>query len=408
MTRPVKVVHLAAHLGGGVGKAHAAIRQADPRAADHTYILLERARDRRYAEEILATGAIVIETPGRDRMLQLLEDADIVQVEFWNHPHLYEALARLPLPAGRYLFWSHISGLAPPLIAEGLTQAADIFVYTSACSLTRPARGDLRVIGSGFGLDDPPKRRAQSGKLRGGYLGTVDFVKMSPDFFSIVDAVEGPDFEIAVYGAYDPDGGPARAHAAMRHPHRVLMMGQTDDPAQALAGLDFFFYPLERQHFGTAENALVEAMSAGLAPLVLDNPAESAIVTDGVTGLVCGSPEGCAQALERLLMEPDLREQLGDAAAREAAKRFRPEVSLNLFADAYADLMTRPERTPDFRTVLGGDPIDWFAGSFPNGAAVARSKPSKGNLAHFLACFPDDDDLNRCARAADEAHGREE
>lgn len=408
MTSPVRVVHLAAHLGGGVGKAHAAIRAVDPQAADHTYILLEAARDRRYADAISATGATVIEAPAQDDLLSLLEATDVIQIEFWNHPRLYEVLARLPLPAGRYLFWSHISGLAPPLIAQGLTEAADIFAYTSACSLARPAQGDLRVIGSGFGLDDPPRRRSPDGKLRGGYLGTVDFVKMSPDFFSIVDAVEGPDFEIAVYGAFDPAGSPARAHAAMRHPERVVMLGQTDDPAQALAGLDFFFYPLDRRHFGTAENALVEAMSAGLAPLVLDNPAECAIVADDITGLVAGGVEQCTIALGRLLIDPPLRERLGDAAALEAARRFRPEVSRDVFAMAYADLMARPRKQPDFAAALGRNPLDWFLGSFPQGAVAAEGKPSKGSLAHFLACFPDDEGLNRCARAADEANGRQE
>ncbi len=408
MTQAIRVVHLAAHLGGGVGKAHAAIRAVDTHAADHVYILLEPARDRRYAEAIAATGATIIEKPAEDHLLALLEEADVVQVEFWNHPRLYEALSRLPLPAGRYLFWSHISGLAPPLIAEGLTEAAEIFAYTSACSLARSATGDLRVIGSGFGLNDPPKRRPLGAEPRGGYLGTVDFVKMSPDFFSIIDAVEGPHFEIAVYGAFDPEGGPARAHASMRHPERVRMMGQTDDPAHALAGLDFFFYPLARNHFGTAENALVEAMSAGLAPLVLNNPAERAIVTDGATGLVAEGAEDCVRALTRLLTEPSLREKLGDAAAVEASRLFRPEVSRADFSAAYADLMLRAKKLPDFAAALGRNPLDWFLGSFPQGAVAAEGKPSKGSLAHFLACFPDDEDLNRSARAADEANGCEE
>lgn len=409
MTDAIHVVHLSAHLGGGVGKAHAAIRAVDPRAADHTYVLLEPARDRRYAEAIQATGATVIEAPAREHLVMLLAGADIIQIEFWNHPRIYEALARIPLPAGRYLFWSHISGLAPPLIAQGLTEAADIFVYTSACSLTRPAGGALRVIGSGFGLDNPPKRRRPCGWLRGGYLGTVDFVKMSPDFFAIVDAVEDQDFEIAVYGAFDPQGGPARAQAAMRHPERVILMGQTDHPAMALADLDFFFYPLDRQHFGTAENALVEAMSAGLAPLVLDNPAECAIVTEGVTGLVARSAEECTAALNRLLTDQLLRERLGDNAAREAGQRFRPEHSRDGFADAYVKLMGDPKRRPDFVAVLGSEPLGWYLSGFPQTAIAAQGKPfggspSKGSLAHFLACFPDDVGLNRCARAADEAN----
>jgi glycosyltransferase involved in cell wall biosynthesis len=404
----MKIVHLTAHLGGGVGKAHAAMRAVDPGSADHMYLLLESARDRRFADAVAATGATVIERPGRDELLAYLADADIVQVEFWNHPRLYEALARLPLPAARYLFWSHISGLAPPLIAPGLTAAADVFVYTSACSLERPVPGDLRVVGSGFGLGDPPKRREPGATLRGGYLGTVDFVKMSPDFFRIVDAVEEADFEIAVFGAIDPDGGPAHAHAAMRHPERVVMMGQVDDPAAALASLDFFFYPLDRNHFGTAENALVEAMSAGLAPLVLDNPAERAIVTHGRTGLVASNAAEAVAALQRLLSAPGLRAALGNAAAHHAARRFRPEVSRDQFAEIYRELMLRPKRQPDFASVLGRNPLDWFLGSVPQGTSMAAGRPSKGSLTHFLDCFPEDVDLNCHARTTDQADRGEE
>lgn len=404
----MKIVHVTAHLGGGVGKAHAAIRAVDPQASDHVYILLEAPRDRRYAESLLAAGCDVIEAPERKHMLSLVEKADIIQIEFWNHPRIYEALARFPWPAGRYLLWSHISGLAPPLIAPGLTEAVDMFVYTSACSLTAKAKGTLRVVGSGFGLDDPPKRRLPAGPVRGGYLGTVDFVKMSPDFFAIVDAVEAPPFEILVYGAHDPDGPVAEAHRRMKSPERVRLMGQTADPASALSELDFFFYPLDRGHFGTAENALVEAMSAGLAPLVLDNPAELAIVSHGKTGLVAGSSTEATAALQRLLTDRDLRETLGDAAAQDAATRFRPEVSRRAFAALYEELAAHEKRVPDFRSALGADPLDWFRGSFPDGAAAAEGRPSKGSLAHFLECFPDDVALKSQAGAADQPDGRQE
>ena len=71
---------------------------------------------------------------------------------------------------------------------------------------------------------------------------------------------------------------------------------------------DIFFYPLQPDHYGTAENALVEAMSLGLMPVVLDNPAEMAIVRDGETGFVARSIERCTALLQTLLASPGLRE----------------------------------------------------------------------------------------------------
>jgi len=49
----------------------------------------------------------------------------------------------------------------------------------------------------------------------------------------------------------------------MRHPERIEFCGETAEPAAALSDADIFFYPLQPDHYGTAENALIEAMSLG-------------------------------------------------------------------------------------------------------------------------------------------------
>ena len=43
----MKVLHITPHLGGGVGKAHAAIKGATDPAVERVYYLLEEPRDRR-------------------------------------------------------------------------------------------------------------------------------------------------------------------------------------------------------------------------------------------------------------------------------------------------------------------------------------------------------------------------
>ena len=56
----MKILHVTPHLGGGVGKAHAAISAALPKeAVEQTFLLLEEPRDRRYAEMVEAGGARV-------------------------------------------------------------------------------------------------------------------------------------------------------------------------------------------------------------------------------------------------------------------------------------------------------------------------------------------------------------
>ncbi len=89
-------------------------------------------------------------------------------------------------------------------------------------------------------------------------------MKMHPGFFEAIDRLAGDDISVAVWGRVDPSGAGGRTragHAASgaRHIHAA----RPTRPAAALANADIFFYPLQPDHYGTAENALVEAMSLG-------------------------------------------------------------------------------------------------------------------------------------------------
>src|SRR5664279_5998383 len=131
----MKILHVTPHLGGGVGKAHAALSSALPKeAVQQTFLRLEEPQNRRYADMIEAGGARVMVADGLDQVARLAGAADIVQFEFWNHPRLFECLAQAAFPAMRSVFWSHISGLSKPLIQPGLIKEAGRFVFTTEAS----------------------------------------------------------------------------------------------------------------------------------------------------------------------------------------------------------------------------------------------------------------------------------
>lgn len=391
----MKVLHVTPHLGGGVGKAHAAISAVLPKEVEQTFLLLEPPRDRFYADAIAATGARIV-VGGLGQAAQMAREADIVQFEFWNHPRLYECLARCDFPAMRSVFWSHVSGLFRPVIAPGLMRTAGRFVFTTPASLKAPgvaAPETFAVINSGFGFAGAPAR-ARTGKPSMAYLGTVDFVKMHPGFFDAIDALHGDDIRVSVWGAA---GAEVVEHAKrMRHPQRILFRGQTPDPAAALAEADIFFYPLQPEHYGTAENALIEAMSLGLAPVVMNNPAEMAIIRDGVTGLVAHSVEECTVHLQALLASPARRTAIAQAAMQDVAATRTPDISAGQFIDLWQSLMKEPARPNNFRSLIGTTPAEWFLATQGGNWKPADERgpdSSKGTLAHFDSVFPGDPSL---------------
>jgi glycosyltransferase involved in cell wall biosynthesis len=406
----MRILHIAAHLGGGVGKAHAALCGASAPGIRRHYVLLEPPRDLRFVNAVEAAGADLTIAPPFEAIAALAARADIVQVEWWNHPRLYECLCRADLPPMRTVFWSHISGLHAPYLPTGLFAAADAFVLTSACSLDAPnvaalpqaIRSRIAVANSGFGFA-PAKRRAGSGHraLPVAYLGTVDFSKMSPQLFDVIDAVDAPDLAVAVWGATDPEGPVARRAAAMRRAGRVRFMGHGADPQACLAEAGIFLYLLQPQHFGTAENALVEAMSLGWAPLVFANPAEAAIVRHGETGFIEQDAAAAARRLSWMMAHPEAVARIGEQAATEIAATRTPEALTCAFDRIYRDVAAREKRHVDFGLALGQTPADWFlstqcldADALTAVRISTDTAPSKGSFAHFLQCFPSDPSLH--------------
>jgi len=403
----MKILHVTPHLGGGVGKAHAALSAVLPDVAEQTFVLLEPPQDRRHVDRIEAAGAGIVVANDLRHLAALARETDIVQFEFWNHPRMFECLARCDFPAMRSVFWSHISGLARPLIQPTLIGQAGRFAFTTEASLSSPSitelpaetKRKLAVINSGFGFANAPRRAPLKGKAASiAYLGTVDFVKMHPGFFDAVDRLVGNDISVSVWGTVD-DAVAVKARA-MNHPERIVFRGQTHDPVAALCDADIFFYPLQRDHYGTAENALVEAMSLGLSAVVLDNPAECALVRDCDTGFVATSIDECVSLLQMLLLLPDLRDRVSKNAVRDVAENRTPAQSALEFMILWLGLISEPAKYYDFRAVLGDDPAAWYLSTRCRpgttfDAPEFLEKAAKGTLTHFETVFAGDASLAR-------------
>ncbi len=399
----MKIVHIAPHLGGGVGKAHAALCAADAEAAKRQYVLLEQPRDQRYVDEIRKAGATVTLARDRNQIHELMAVADIVQFEWWNHPLMCGLLAGPPLPAMRSVVWSHVSGVSAPFIPAGLVEAADRFAFTSACSKLAPNLSGLAaatlertmVVNSGFAHADADISDISTiGKSGISYLGTVEFSKMSPAMMEVIDRLDHDHAVVDVWGDVSASSPVHDAIAGMKHPGRFHLRGHTKDPLAALAQTSVFLYLLQPFHFGTAENALIEAMSLGCAPLVFANPCELEIVRDGETGLVATSADHAVQLLNWMLDHPDEVRLMGDNARAEVRELKTPDRSIAEFRAIWQAGMLLPKRTPDFAGAFGTTPRHWYEAmqGGQGGADVltqAGQAASKGSLTHFMAYYPD-------------------
>lgn len=423
----MKVLHLTAHLGGGVGKALSGL-VAQSRVAsstvEHTIVCLEEPKKSEFANMVTDSGGILYVRPDSGKLDELIAQTDIVQLEWWNHPATLKCLHDLDSPSMRLLVWSHVSGLFNPIIPTGLVRTAHRFLFTSPCSfeakniapLVQEFGDRLQIVSSSGGFNGLPLPRDNASEpLSALYVGSLNFAKLHPDYVDFLSAVKKPGFSVRMIGDLTNREQLTRACMRRGKPGLLEFRGYSTDIAAELASGNTLVYLLNPTHYGTTENALLEAMATGIVPVVLGNPAESRIVEHRKTGLIVNSTPEFADAIDWLDAHPEERQQLGAEAARSVRARFSVEKTNASLTRHYGDLLHAGKRKIHFGEIFGGGPSDWFRACQGNPAifqddgsidfnridrmsAYALQERTKGSVFHFREYFHDDMRLAQWAK----------
>jgi len=119
---------------------------------------------------------------------------------------------------------------------------------------------------------------------------------------------------------------------------RVRFTGQQEDVLPWLAALDVFVLSSDWEGMS---NALLEAMAAGLPVVATGVGGTPEVVVDGVTGLLVPprDPDALAQAITRLLQDPDLRRKMGRAGRERVERCFSVERMVQQTEALYEELV---------------------------------------------------------------------
>jgi hypothetical protein len=190
-----KVLHITAHMGGGVGKVISSVsRYANNSSSSfsHRIVLLEKPEKLHFVEAARREGVDVHICPDYREVGRQMQDADIVQLEWWHHPSMARFLRYFPHVAVRLVIWCHISGTYYPWLPFGLVRIPHTFLFTSGFSLENPlwsaaekryAETNCRVVNSSGGFDGITQAtRKKSGDFTIGYVGTLSYTKLHPRF----------------------------------------------------------------------------------------------------------------------------------------------------------------------------------------------------------------------------------
>jgi len=412
----INILHITAHLGGGIGKALSGlIRDTPPESGvRHAIVCLEPPEKLQFVEKLAAAGCPVVVAPSPETLAESIEEADIVQLEWWGHPATAAALCRGPLPPLRLLVWCHVSGIHTPVIPGRLLTGAHRFIFTSPCSYEasevvrlspeeRERTGVIHSSGGFAGLDAP--ERDPDAPIAAGYLGSLNFAKLHPSYVDFLTAVDIPGFTVRMIGdVTNRQVLEERCRQAGR-PGMLDFAGYTTDVARELAGINVSPYLLNPRHYGTSENALLEAMAMGVVPIVLDNPAERCLVTDRDTGLIVRTPAELGEAVAWLARNADERRRLSRRASAAVRDRFSVSRTVEAFSFQYRAVAGEGKRDISFAYIMGRTPSEWFlatqrrpeifmdsppAGTIDEFTLPGLFEKSKGSIFHYVRQFPND------------------
>jgi glycosyltransferase involved in cell wall biosynthesis len=118
----------------------------------------------------------------------------------------------------------------------------------------------------------------------------------------------------------------------------VTMTGQVPDAGPYIEQMDILVNASDPEPFGIV---LLEGMARGVAVLAVDSGGPAEFVQDGVSGVLArsGEPEALADALERLLVSPELRDAVALSGRERYLREFTDVAMRERFFDRFESLL---------------------------------------------------------------------
>lgn len=369
-----KVLHIAAHLGGGAGKAISGLAIGLEAYFENKIILLEQPEDEKYVNICREHSIEVVITRDTDNMTARAQEADYVIFSWWGHPLSIDVFKMLSDTKTRVFLWSHINGLYYPYMSYDFINMFDGAIFTSKCSYenvnwTEAEQSRIETNSSivyGMGGFRPSEIKAKKTykiieNCRIGYSGTVNFSKMSEEFPEICRDIKAqlPKAEFFFYGKYDDD----TYESFMRYDELkacVHFEGFVDNLEERLSELDVYCYPLNSVNFATTENALLEAMAAGLPIVVLNNSAEKNIISHNNNGIIADNAKMVVEAVLNICKDRVFAERLGKNARKTTIETYDSDVNARVCAEYISSFEKLEKRKHDFISLIGNSAGDNF------------------------------------------------
>ena len=140
---------------------------------------------------------------------------------------------------------------------------------------------------------------------------------------------------------------------AKKYPvEKFKFLGFSENIKTILENLDVFGYPLNPNHYGSGEQAINEAMYAGLPVVAFSNPAEQEIITHNDTGILVDDEQSYVDAIKDLHSNPAERSRLGKNAHKHIIEKLNTLQCFQKLELVYKEIMDLNKKSRTFNTTI--------------------------------------------------------
>ena len=143
-------------------------------------------------------------------------------------------------------------------------------------------------------------------------------------------------------------------------PNEFEFTGFTNDIKTEFERFDVFGYLLNPDHYGSTDNALLEAMGAGMPIIVLNQCGEKHVIKQMETGVIVNNKKEYGQAVNYLYDNPEERKKLGENAKKSALNKFSPQSVMRKLHRQYEIVISKSKKCYQFEEIFGAEPYQWF------------------------------------------------
>ena len=431
------ILHITPHVSGGLGRVLFTTLKNSLKKKSlfrHEFLIIDRKPlAKESIKKFLKYKKNIHIKKNKTFIKNKIFEADIVQVEFWNHPEIYELLIGFKFPASRLILCCHINGFSrPQLITQNVINFSDIFMCAS--KVTK----DHALFSSGKNIQNSKKfrfikfpvdlmrfknlKKKKHSGFNVSYIGTLDYHKLHRDFLKMSNSINIPKVKFLICGSGD-DKARIENESKKYFNEKFKFFGFVENIKKILEITDVLGYPLNKKHYGTGEQIILESMYAKIPVVAFSNNPEKVIIQNKKNGLLVKDAKDYINTIERLYTDKNEIKKIGSNAHEHILKNFSSSACFNNLEKIYNELLLKKKKLRVFKNLIPindknygsklfiqslGDKANEFLKSYKNkgrsinikanhnikNAEIELRSINKGSLFQYLYYYPNDPYLN--------------